>query len=356
MKYNKLGDTEHVISKIGLGCGRIDHLQQRDAYAVIETALDNSINLIDLSTLYSKAEVYVGDVLSTVKKNPIIISKSAAVTGSQLKLDVRESLKNLKLEHLDLYFMHGVDSVYDFNKRINGGVLDYLIELKYEGLINTIGLSSHNIGYWGSFDFPKELKVIMIPYNIGLIDISKKPINKLSENGLGILAMKTLGGGFLVNQDPESLNKPNALTLSDTLQPVINHPQINSAIIGFSTPNEVLEAVSTLENIGDEYYSFHTNDTTIVPYMNYCRMCKYCCPCEIHGWSFDFPKILKILSILMRDGWSQKIQDEYDCLGFTANLCESCRKCESKCPFGLPIVSMLEVANYWFNKGDSDEK
>lgn len=142
--------------------------------------------------------------------------------------------------------------------------------------------------------------------------------------------------------------------MREALKPVLSHPNISSAIVGFSSVEEVDEIAALFES-NRHGWTEETIETPSLAFGNaYCRMCKYCCPCEVHGWSFDFPKILRIVSLLMRVGWNDELQKEYNSLGFSASMCTSCGKCERKCPFGLPVSSLLKVAAHWLDGGGGD--
>ena len=66
--------------------------------------------------------------------------------GDAVKRSVEWQLKNLKTDYIDYAFIHCIDEEADLQKATDAGTIDYIKELKKQGVINHIGLSTHTPG------------------------------------------------------------------------------------------------------------------------------------------------------------------------------------------------------------------
>lgn len=135
MRYQKLGNTGLFVSELCLGTmtfggeggmwGKIGQLQQAQAEQLIGRALDAGINFIDTANVYSegRSEEITGQALKNLKvprENVVVATKVFGETGTagvnsrgssryHIINSVKESLRRLQLDHIDLYQLHGFD-------------------------------------------------------------------------------------------------------------------------------------------------------------------------------------------------------------------------------------------------------
>jgi L-galactose dehydrogenase len=119
MERTTLGRTGLDVSVAGLGCGGHSRLgltnggTEDAAVAVVHRALDLGINLIDTARVYGTEEV-VGralarrrdDVVLSTKVMPDVNGELLSAEGLRSSLD--KSLRRLRTDHVDLFFVHGV--------------------------------------------------------------------------------------------------------------------------------------------------------------------------------------------------------------------------------------------------------
>ena len=72
---------------------------------------------------------------------------------------------------------------------------------------------------------------------------------------------------------------------------------------------------------------------------NFCRRCGYCAPCTK---GIDIPSNFLIANYLRRYGLSDWAKARYATLKVNASACVECGICETRCPYHLPIRSMLK--------------
>lgn len=122
MDYKKLGNSELMVAPIGLGCNRHLDLDDDDAAASIQKALDLGINHFDSADMYGfgAGEIFLGKALKARRDEAVIASKFGFVRADDGKMSfvgtpeyVREacdaSLARLGLDHIDLYYQHRID-------------------------------------------------------------------------------------------------------------------------------------------------------------------------------------------------------------------------------------------------------
>ena len=120
MKKRRLGNSELLVSEIGLGCMSLGTVENQ-ASEIIQAALDEGINYFDTADLYDFGmnEEIVGKNLKSVRDKVYIATKvgnrwnknkdawSWDPSGSYIKTAVKDSLKRLGTDYIDLYQLHG---------------------------------------------------------------------------------------------------------------------------------------------------------------------------------------------------------------------------------------------------------
>ena len=119
-----------------------------------------------------------------------------------IRRDVEITLGNLKTDHIEFYYLHGLPNEEKLEVIMGpGGALEGLLKAKEEGLIGGIGLSSHNPPMYleGLRRLPLSLILIWSNYleDMYLPEISGEIMPLAREKGVGITAMKPLADGFL---------------------------------------------------------------------------------------------------------------------------------------------------------------
>ncbi len=153
MKNNILGKTNLKVSKIGLGIGGIFGMRifnEEKAFSLIHKSIDNGVNFFDTGSSYSNgnAEIRLGKALSSRDLEGLIVSTKGGTilsrgnrvsknfTRESLFSNLHKSLKNLKLEKIDLFQLHS-PRIYD----LNGDLYDTILRMKEQGKILHCGIS-----------------------------------------------------------------------------------------------------------------------------------------------------------------------------------------------------------------------
>jgi predicted aldo/keto reductase-like oxidoreductase len=158
MKYRRFGRTELQMPVISCGGmryqfkwqdvepGEIPRENQQNIEATIHRALELGINHIETARGYGTSEMQLGQVLPKLPREKIIIqTKVAPRSSAQEFLQTFEmSMKYLRLEHVDLLSLHGVNTreLLDWSLR-KGGCLEVMRRLQKEGRARFLGFSTH---------------------------------------------------------------------------------------------------------------------------------------------------------------------------------------------------------------------
>ncbi|MFA5534746.1 MAG: aldo/keto reductase [Mariniphaga sp.] len=203
----RLGRTNLMVSCIGFGTGsRYCNWIAKDAILQkhIDYAINLGINYFDAARSYGNglAEERYGKFLTPKYRSLIILtSKSQKRTYDGVMRDIETSLTTMKTDHLDLYFMHGIDHVEQADALLepDGGYKAFL-KLRDEGTVKNIAFSIHK---WNeaSQKCLKEFDVdaVMCPINASLNSGCEEHLIPLAlKRDIGIIAMKVLGQNALI--------------------------------------------------------------------------------------------------------------------------------------------------------------
>ena len=212
MRYRTLGRAGIRISEVGLGTwgmggdryGRADDAESRRA---VLRALELGINHIDTAPIYGngRSEEVVGDAIAGRRHEVVLATKVGMFPGGRGKFDysgatvmreVEQSLRRLRTDYLDIYFLHSPDEeLY----RDDG--LEALVRLKEQGKIRATGFSVMSVDEGIPLAMrlieQGEVDVIQQAYRL-LYTLPAKELFPLAEaSNVGVIARENFYFGFL---------------------------------------------------------------------------------------------------------------------------------------------------------------
>ena len=222
MKYNELGKTGVLVSELCLGTmtfgGKgiwqsVGQVPQDEVNQIVKTSIDSGINFIDTANAYSEglSETMLGESLHTLgipRQQVVIATKVRLRMGpganqvglSRLHImdSVNDSLQRLKMSHIDLLYIHGVDPLTPLEETMRG-----LEDVLRSGKVRYIGISNHpawmvvkansyaeKMG-WTKFVASQNY------YSIASRDIEREIVPMALSESIGIMPWSPLAGGFL---------------------------------------------------------------------------------------------------------------------------------------------------------------
>ncbi len=146
-----LGNTGLRVTAIGLGGGGFSRLGigrdngTQNAEVVTRAALNAGINLIDTAEAYG-TESAIGNVISQVARDNLVLSTKLSYkidgqikTAGQIEASLDASLKRLRTDHVDIYYVHGA-TAQDYAAIVNS-VAPALQQMRDKGKLRHIGIT-----------------------------------------------------------------------------------------------------------------------------------------------------------------------------------------------------------------------
>jgi len=239
----KLGKTGVEVTMLGLGGEGIlrTYGHEREAYSLINRALDLDINYFESARAYSGSEAYYGRALKERRKDIFLTSKSHARDKQRALTQLKETLRNMKTDHLDLWQVHDVRTEDDIEQIFGpGGALHAFVEAKEKGLTRFIGVTGHHnpdivIKCIELFDFDTVLLPVnpAEPFYKSFLD---KVIPIAQKKLMGIIGMKVYLRGLATE-----------LPWSDTLEPFLHFAlsqPVTTVVIGCDSIEQLEENVT----------------------------------------------------------------------------------------------------------------
>ena len=327
MEYTILGKTGLRISRMGFGGIPIQRIDAEGTKALMKQLMDEGVNYIDTARGYTVSEEYLGYALEGIRDKFVLATKSMARTKDAMAADIEKSLGNLRTDHIDLYQVHNpgmeqLDTVVG-----EGGALEALMEAKAAGKISHIGLTAHSTEVFERALSLDWVETIMFPYNI-VESQGEELIRKCQEKNVGFIAMKPLAGGAIENG-----------TLA--LRYVCSNPAVTVVIPGMAEVSELEENIKACADTTPltQAELFQMEEVRHQLGTNFCRRCNYCAPCTV---GISIPSAFLFAGYLERYNLADWARDRYGSLGVKASACVGCGKCETRCPYHLPIREMLK--------------
>ncbi|RHW41178.1 aldo/keto reductase [Neobacillus notoginsengisoli] len=205
MRKNKLGNSSLEVSALGLGCMSLGTDLDK-ARLIIDAALDEGITYFDTADLYDfgENERIVGECLKGRRDKVIIATKagnrwSADQSGwnwdpskEHIKQAVKDSLKRLQTDYIDLYQLHGGT----INDPIDE-TIEAFEELKAEGLIRYYGISSIRPNVVREYVDRSGMVSVMVQYSM----LDRRPEEEilplLERSGMSAVTRGTVAKGLL---------------------------------------------------------------------------------------------------------------------------------------------------------------
>jgi len=364
MLRRRVGRTGLDISVVGFGGIPIISASRDEAEAVVKHAFERGINYFDTARNYGDSEEKMGAALKDVRDEVVLASKVLQRTkGDAARAGLKQSLKNLQTDRIDLMQLHGIDSDEVLQKVMaENGALAALKEAKAKGQIDFIGISGHNPHVLVKAIGTHEFDSVLVPLNILDRTATEKLFSVANELDVGIVIMKSLGGcsGPLefVQREARFLGRPERdwPDMSEfvahfgnvgferaqrSLRFVLAH-DIDTVIPGFRSKDEVdfaLEVADHFQGLTlEEKRAYRFGELPPEPF---CRECGVCLPCPD---GVEIPTILRWATYATFYGIRNWTREQYPKLRTRVNSCTECEECEKKCPYHIPVITMLKTA------------
>ncbi|MFD3447870.1 aldo/keto reductase [Microbacteriaceae bacterium 4G12] len=213
MKQRQLGSSDLYISEVGLGCMSLG-TNESEAIRIIHSAIDAGINFLDTADLYDYGlnEQFVGKAIKG-KRNQVVLATKVGNRWTEeksgwswdpskayIKHEVKESLRRLNTDYIDLYQLHGgtIDDPID-------ETIAAFEELQQEGVIRFYGISSIRPNVIREYVTRSHIVSVLMEYNI-LNRRAEELFPFLQEHNVSVIARGPLAKGLLTTNNIDKLH------------------------------------------------------------------------------------------------------------------------------------------------------
>ena len=329
----KLGRTNLSVNKDALGALPLQRVSMDEAEIILNRALDGGINFIDTARGYSDSEEKISAAISSRKSEFFIATKTHAKTGDELKKDIDTSLSKLKIDCIDVFQFHNPPVIP--SPGAEDGLYDAALELKAQGKIRFIGLSSHRLpaateavtsGLFDSLQFP--FSYLSSEEEISLVKLC-------AEKDVGFIAMKALSGGLLTN-----IHAARAwMTRFSNVVPIWGIQRLGEL-------EQLFDAAKQTGGPSSEHEALIEKDRSDLG-GDFCRACGYCLPCPA---KIPINTSARISLLMRRSPFARFITADYQAIMNRIDDCQNCGHCKSHCPYGLDTPALLKKNLKWYRE------
>ena len=222
MQYRVLGKTGLKVSELAMGGLFVASFatEREEARRAVRRALELGVNYVDTAPGYMNSEEVLGYALDGVTQPYILSTKLGGRPKpfdprdkAGLRASVEESLRLLKRDVIDILMIHEPDrpGQYDWytdHASFTGPVVEFLAELKREGLIRFCGL-----GGTTAYELPRVIAaggydVVLTAFNYSLLwqEALLEVIPAARQQGMGIVIGSPLQQGALARRYDDEVN------------------------------------------------------------------------------------------------------------------------------------------------------
>lgn len=371
MKYRQMPCNGEKISEIGLGLAKIHLAEKKDMVKIMGRAMENNINYFDLCGHTLDVYRAFAEAAGNDRKNFFTqmhfgaVYDKDGVYGRKRRLELVKSsfervLEASATDYTDFGMIHCIDEDEEFEKIMTDGTMDYILDLKKQGVVRHIGLSTHTPAIALKFMETGHIDMLMFSINPaydytlgqwsgGSYNERMDLYNTAEQNHTGITVMKVFAGGQLVDPALSPLNIP--LNHYQCMRYALDRPGVVSILPGVTSMAELEQIFGYYDADEEECRYDILKDAAPGEAKGRCVYCSHCAPC---------PKGLDIALInkyydLARTG-DPLAADHYDNLSIKADACTECGRCNRRCPFGVDQKKRLKEIDAYFKKTWKERK
>lgn len=364
MEYRKLPKGNENIGIIGLGLGNIHTSSEAVVEETVRYAVEQNVNLYDLccgtigtfqafgrairgsrETIYT--QMHFG---ATYPRDRYEFSRN----DDEMKRSFDKVLNAIGTDYTDFGFVHCIDEDADLRHVLRtGGIFDYMVRLKEQGVIRHLGCSSHTVHIARAFLDTDEIDSLMFSINpvydytgTGYGEtgnaLERMAFYREAEaKGVGIVVMKPFAGGQLLDARRSPLGV--GLSHAQCFQYALDKPGVVCVLPGVGNVDDVKTALTYFDTAEDERDYAEIGSAVPKDLNGRCVYCNHCAPCP---QGIDIGLVNKYYDLAMLGDDLAKAH--YENLSVRADACVGCGHCDGRCPFGvLQSERMREIAAFF---------
>jgi aryl-alcohol dehydrogenase-like predicted oxidoreductase len=140
------GSTQHESTRTIFGAAALSRASEEEGEQTLQLLFDRGINHVDTAAAYGRSERRVGAWMPRHRDRFFLATKTGERTAEKAKAQFEHSLERLQTDHVDLLQLHNlVDEAEWETAFAPGGVLEYAVKAKEQGLTRFIGVTGHGV-------------------------------------------------------------------------------------------------------------------------------------------------------------------------------------------------------------------
>ena len=374
MQYRKLPKGNEQISILGLGTSSIQASSEKEIEEIVSLAIDNGINYFDMASAEAKPFEAYGRAIAGRRKDVFFQIHFGAnyETGTYgwtnnldtVKRSIEWQLNKLGTDYIDFGFIHCIDEESDLQVVQESGIIDYILNLKQQGVVRHVGLSSHTPKLVNQILDRNILDMLMFSINpaydysggtepnyetesyaVGSVAERMNLYRRCEKEGVGISVMKAFSGGQLLDAKTSPFGK--ALTEYQCMQYALDKPGVLTVLPGVRSKNDLLRILGFCEaEAAERDYSvigtFAPQEAEGV-----CVYCNHCQPCPV---GLNVGLINKYYDLAVAG--DHLAREHYYKLEKKAEACIKCGHCNKRCPFHVDQAARMERIHAYFENNN----
>lgn len=279
-------------------------------------------------------------------------------------------LRALGTGYTDVFIIQFCDTTAEY-EQVTGetGLLAYAKQLRAEGKVKFIGISTHSSEIAYNAIFSGDFDMLMYPINPAfdvvidedmyktdnlstLWDASyeftsegkrgaqprKNVYNECERRGIGLVGMKPFAGGFIF-----SVEKDAGFTPVKLISYVLAQNGVSTVVPGCTQLSEIEEILTFYSCTDEERDYSDAVARSRWSVMENCLYCNHCLPCSV---DINIGYVNKLLDATLYNHHSEAdiIREKYQALTVKASACTECGVCIERCPFSVNVIERMKQA------------
>lgn len=340
----QLGKTDIELPIVSFGVMRADNA------ALVKSAFDMGFVHFDTAHGYQEGrnETMLGELFANTPRTKFVLATKVGADGIDRQTGepgpgttkegilsrFATSLERLKMDYVDILYLHGVSSR---STALAPQLMEAFAQLKKEGKVRYVGMSTHR----------NEPEVIQAAIDSNFYDVVLTAINfkhalaseikqkaaEASKKGIGIVAMKTMAGGYLDRERQHPVN------CSAALKWVLQDSNFHTSIPGIVAYDQMMQNFAVMEDLDFTEQEKADLEAARQYAGLYCDGCSECIvQCRKHLPVYDY------MRAYMYSYGYRNYENAYSVLadiGNSANPCEDCGECTVNCFKGFNVTERI---------------
>ncbi|MDN3510289.1 MAG: aldo/keto reductase [Candidatus Jettenia sp.] len=241
----RLGKTEEMVSMLCIGGYHIGRMyDEHYAIRMLHASIDEGANFFDSAWCYNngESERRLGKALKSRRDKAFIMTKNHGRDVDTASYQLHESLHRLQTDHIDLLQFHNLQTKEEVESVFReGGAIEVALQAKKEGKVRYVGFTGHRnpeVLLEAIQKYHNHIDTVQMPVNLvdpHYFSFVQQVIPKAVEYDIGILAMKTVANGILLED--------NVATIKECLYFAWNQP-ISTLVSGMDSIEQLKENIT----------------------------------------------------------------------------------------------------------------